>query len=80
MSGARRATGGLGPGQSREDSGATALVEERMAVPRNEGDGLFLLLCRLETVQEPAPAVHVEHGGVATPLLPVARTDGVKIL
>ena len=75
--------GGHGPG---------APVEEGVAVPGREGDGLLLLLGWLEAVQQPAPAIDVKHGGVAphaegpdlcggdAPLLPVPGADGVKIL
>ena len=48
--------GGHGPGAS---------VEKCMAIPGGKGDGLLLLLCWLEAVQQPAPAFHVEHGRVA---------------
>ena len=48
--------GGHGPG---------APVEEGVAVPGREGDGLLLLLGWLEAVQQPAPAIDVKHGGVA---------------
>ena len=62
-----------------------------MAVPAGESDGPLLLLRGLEAVQQPAPAVHVEHGRIAphaegadlcgghSPLLPVPGADGVKV-
>ena len=63
-----------------------------MAVPGREGDGLLLLLCWLEAVQEPAPAIDVKHGSVApdtkrpdlrggdAALLPVPGTNRVEVL
>ena len=63
-----------------------------MAVPGGKGDGLLLLLCWLEAVQQPAPAIHVEHGRVAphaegpdlggghAALLPAPGADGVEVL
>ena len=79
----RLVAGGHGPGAS---------VEEGVAVPGGKGDGLLLLLCWLEAVQQPAPAIHVEHGRVAphakgpdlggghAALLPAPGADGVEVL
>ena len=72
--------------------GPRAPVEEGVAVPGGKGDGLLLLLCWLEAVQQPAPAIHVEHGRVApdtkrpdlrggyAALLPVPGTNRVEVL
>ena len=71
--------------------GPGASVEKRMPVPGCEGDGPLLLLCWLEAVQQPAPAIDVKHGSVAphakgpdlrgghAPLLPVPGANGVKV-
>ena len=69
-----------------------AFVEEGVPVPGGVGYGPFLLLHGLEAIQEPAPAIDEEHGGVApdaegsdlcgrdSPLPPVAGTDGIEVL
>ena len=79
----RLVAGGHGPGAS---------VEEGVAVPGGKGDGLLLLLCWLEAVQQAAPAIDVEHGRVApdaegpdlggghAALLPAPGADGVEVL
>ena len=70
--------------------GPGALVEEGVAVPGSKRNGPLLLLRWLEAIQQPASAIHVEHGRVAphtagpdlcggdAPLLPVAGQMELK--
>ena len=72
--------------------GPGTFVEEGVSVPGGVGYGPFFLLHGLEAIQEPAPAIDEEHGGVApdaegsdlcgrdSPLPPVAGTDGIEVL
>ena len=72
--------------------GPGAFVKESVSVPGGVGYGPFFLLHGLEAIQEPAPAIDEEHGGVAPdaegsdlcgrdpPLPPVAGTDGIEVL